>query len=142
MTMDADGQHRPEDIEKLARPVIDGEADYVMGSRFLGEYEERGGVRHAGIMLFTTLINVLGRVKITDCTNGFRAIRGSELGKLRLNEDRFSAPELIMEAARHGLRIKEVPVTIVRRAAGESKKPRRLGYPVGFLRTIVRVWLR
>jgi hypothetical protein len=81
-------------------------------------------------------------VHITDCTNGFRAIRGEALSKLHLSEDRFNAPELIMEAARQGLRIQEVPVTIVSRAAGESKKPPRLGYPLGFLRTIVQTWLR
>ena len=142
MTMDADGQHRVEDLEKLIEPIIKDEADYVMGSRFLGEYEDRGGMRHAGILMFTILINFLGRVHITDCTNGFRAIRGEKLAKLDLKEDRFNAPELIMEAAKKGLRIKEVPVTIAHRAAGESKKPRRLGYPLGFLRTIIMVWLR
>jgi hypothetical protein len=142
MTMDGDGQHRVEDMEKLVRPIVEGEADYVMGSRFLGEYEDRGGLRHVGIVLFTTLINFLARVQITDCTNGFRAIRGTDLAELDLREDRFNAPELIMEAAKAGLRITEVPVTIARRSAGSSKKPPSLGYPVGFLRTIVKVWLR
>ena len=142
MTMDADGQHQADDMPSLVQPVIDGEADYVMGSRFLGEYEESGGWRHAGIVVFTKAINLLGGVNLTDCTNGFRAIRASSLEKLELNEDRFNAPELIMEAAKKGLRIKEVPVTILKRAAGESKKPPRLGYPLGFLATIVRTWLR
>jgi len=142
MTMDADGQHCVEDIEKLVGPIVDGEADYVMGSRFLGQYEDPGGLRHIGIVFFTALINFLGRVHVTDCTNGFRAIRGSDLVKLDLREDRFNAPELIMEAAKKELRIQEVPVTIARRSAGESKKPPRLGYPLGFLRTIVQTWLR
>ena len=142
MTMDADGQHRAEDIEKLVRPIVEDAADYVMGSRFLGQYEDRGGLRHVGIVLFSTLVNFLGRVRITDCTNGFRAIRGTDLAKLELREDRFNAPELIMESARKGLRIQEVPVTIHRRSAGESKKPPCLGYPMGFLWAILKVWLR
>jgi len=142
MTMDADGQHRAEDMAALIQPVLDNEADFVMGSRFLGEYEERGGWRHSGIVFFTRLINLLTGLHLTDCTNGFRAIRASELAKLELREDRFNAPELIMEAARHGLRIREVPVPILKRAAGQSKKPPRLGYPLGFLATIVKVWLR
>jgi hypothetical protein len=142
MTMDADGQHQAADMPSLVQPVISGEADYVMGSRFLGEYEESGGWRHAGIVFFTKTINLLGGVHLTDCTNGFRAIRASSLEKLDLNEDRFNAPELIMEAANKGLRIVEVPVTILKRAAGESKKPPRLGYPLGFLATIIRTWLR
>ena len=142
MTMDADGQHQGSDMEGLLLPVVNGQADYVMGSRFLGEYEESGGWRHAGIILFTHMINLLGGVKLTDCTNGFRAIRASSLATLDLREDRFNAPELIMEAARKGLRIQEVPVTILKRAAGESKKPPRLRYPLGFMATIIKTWLR
>ena len=148
MTMDADGQHRAEDMVELAQPVINGAADYVMGSRFLrselhcGEYEERGGWRHGGILFFTGLINLLAGTHITDCTNGFRAIRAEGLARLTLKEDRFNAAELIMEAARNGLRIQEVPVAIKKRAAGTSKKPSRLGYPLGFLATILKVWLR
>ncbi len=142
MTMDADGQHRAEDMASLVQPVLDGKADFVMGSRFLGEYEERGGWRHSGIVFFTKLINLLTGLQLTDCTNGFRAIRASELSKIELREDRFNAPELIMEAARHGLRLQEVPVTILKRTAGQSKKPPRLGYPLGFLATIIKVWLR
>lgn len=142
MTMDADGQHRVEDMGPLVRPLVNNAADYVMGSRFLGEYEERGGARHLGIVGFTYMINLLGNVKITDCTNGFRAIRATELDKLELREDRFNAPELIMEAAKKDLRIMEVPVTIASRSAGESKKPPNFRYPLGFFRTIVQVWLR
>ena len=142
MTMDADGQHRPEDMAALVAPIVRDEADYVMGSRFLGHYDERGGVRHLGIVFFTIIINLLGGVKLTDCTNGFRAIRASGLAQLRLREDRFNAPELIMEAARKGLRIQEAPVTITRRAAGYSKKGGNIRYPIGFLSTVVRTWLR
>lgn len=142
VTMDADGQHRPEDLPMLLEPVIAGEADYVQGSRYLGEYDDSGGARDAGIRLFTTVINATSGAGITDCTNGFRAIRGDALARLRLEEPRFSAAELIMESARQGLRIREVPVHIQSRSHGESKKPRRLGYPIGYLGTIVRTWRR
>lgn len=142
VNMDADGQHQPEEIEKLVGPILEGEADFVMGSRFLGHYEEAGGARHLGIVLFSLLISLLSRQKITDCTNGFRAIRGRDLEKLDLREDRFSTAELILEAAKKGLRIREVPVSILARTEGESKKPRRLGYPLGFLRVILQTWLR
>jgi len=142
VTMDADGQHRPEEIGKLVKPLVDGDADFVIGSRFLGEYEDRGGARHWGIVFFTWLINLLGGVSITDCTSGFRAILGRGLLGLELREERFSAPELVMEASRKGLRIQEVPVTILRRAVGKSKKPRGLGYPLGFMRAIIASWLR
>ncbi len=142
VTMDADGQHLPGDLPVLVGPIIRGEADYVMGSRFLGEYEDKGGFRHLGILLFTRLINIFGGVRITDATNGYRAIRASDLLTLELKEDRFSAPELIMEAARKGLRIVEVPVSIMSRKEGESKKPGGFGYPFGFAKTIIKTWLR
>jgi len=142
VTMDADGQHRPQDLLQLIAPVVNAEADYVMGSRFLGEYEDRGGARHVGIICFSWLIRVLTGLEITDCTNGLRAIRASQLQRLELREDRFNAPELIIEAARKGLRICEVPVSILSRAEGESKKPGRLRYALGFARTIIATWLR
>lgn len=142
MTMDADGQHRPDEMERLVAPITAGEADYVQGSRFLGSYDDAGGARDAGIRLFTKVVNLLGARGITDCTNGFRAVRAASLAQLRLTEDRFSAPEILLEAARAGLRMREVPVHIRSRSHGESKKPRRLGYPVGYLAACVRVWLR
>lgn len=142
VNMDADGQHISDEIERLVAPIANDEADYVMGSRFLGHYEEAGGARHLGITLFSWFISMLSGQKITDSTNGFRAIRGSFLHKLDLREDRFSAAELILEAVKKGLRVREVPITILRRAEGVSKKPRRLGYPLGFLRVILQTWLR
>jgi hypothetical protein len=142
ITMDADGQHPVEDLPTLLRPIINGEADYVMGSRFAGVYEDQGGARHVGIVIFSNLITLLAGTKITDCTNGFRAIRTEGLMRMSLIEERFNAPELIIQAARRGLRIREVPVTIRTRAVGESKKPRRLGYPLRFGMAMIRAWLR
>ena len=130
MTMDADGQHRPEEMATLLAPILAGEADYVQGSRYLGAYDDAGGL-HAtlGIRSFTRLINLASGAGVTDCTNGYRAIRGDALERLQLEEPRFSAAELIMESARQGLRIHEVSVHIQSRSHGESKKPRRLRLP-------------
>jgi glycosyltransferase involved in cell wall biosynthesis len=142
VTMDADGQHRPEELARLVEPILAGEADYVQGSRYLGEYDDAGSVRDVGIRLFTALVNALSGAGITDCTTGYRAIRVDELARLRLEEPQFSAAEMIIEAATKGLRIREVPVHIQHRAHGESKKPRRLGYPIGYLGAVVRTWRR
>ena len=142
VTMDADGQHDPADLPALVGPVVRDEADYVQGSRFLGEYDDQGGARHLGIKIFTLLLNVVARLRITDCTNGFRAVRAAELQRLTLVEDRFSASEILIQAAVHGLRVQEVPVHIRAREAGESRKPRGLAYPLGYLRVVGRSWLR
>jgi glycosyltransferase involved in cell wall biosynthesis len=142
VTMDADGQHLPEELPTLVQPILDGEADYVQGSRYLGQYDDAGGARDLGIRIFTALVNLLSGAGITDCTTGYRAIRVEDLARLRLEEPQFSAAEMIIEAAGKGLRIREVPVHIQSRLHGESKKPRRLGYPIGYLAAVVRTWRR
>ena len=142
VTMDADGQHDPAQLPGLVAPVVAGEADYVQGSRFLGEYDDAGGVRDLGIRFFTALINLLARARITDCTNGYRAIRVDALSRLHLVEDRFSASEILIEAASAGLRMREVPVHIRSRHAGTSRKPGGVRYPLGYLAVILRAYVR
>jgi glycosyltransferase involved in cell wall biosynthesis len=142
VTMDADGQHDPDELAALVGPVVAGDADYVQGSRFLGRYDDAGGARDVGIRAFTRLITMLTGAEITDCTNGYRAIKGSALARLNLVEDRFSAAEIIIQAAGRGLRMREVPVHIRSRESGASKKPPGLRYASGYLAAIVRSWAR
>jgi glycosyl transferase family 2/uncharacterized protein DUF2304 len=146
VTMDADGQHDPAEMDRLVKPIVDGAADFVVGSRRTGEYEREegagGAARNAGITVYTQLINVLGGTTVSDVANGYRSIRASRLAEIVFTEDQFHNPELLMGAARAGLRIAEVPITIRRRTAGVSKKGGTLRYGVGFLRVIVRTWLR
>lgn len=142
VTLDADGQHAPEEIERLVRPILDGTADLVNGSRVLGTYEKDSQVRAAGVVLFNWLVSVLTLTRITDCSNAFRAIRTSELAKLQLRQSQFQTSELLIEALKRGLRVIEVPITITRRMSGESKKGMTLTYGWGFARAIVTTWLR
>lgn len=142
VTLDADGQHSPEEIERLVAPILDGSADLVNGSRVLGSYEKDSQVRAAGVVLFNWLISALTMTHITDCSNAFRAIRVSELGKLQLRQSQFHSSEMLIEALKRGLRVIEVPITISRRASGESKKGMSLTYGWGFARAIVTTWLR
>ena len=142
VNLDADGQYKPEELERLVRPIIEGKADFVLGSRFMGFYEESGSVRHLGVVFFSRMISLLTGVKVSDCTNGYRAIRVSELHKLNLREDRFNANEIILEALKHKLRFEQVPVSMLSRAAGETKKPPKLAYPLGVFRVIISTWLR
>ncbi|MFB6150389.1 MAG: DUF2304 family protein [Haloarculaceae archaeon] len=142
VTMDADGQHPADQLEDVVRPIADDEADYILGSRYRGvDRSDNSLTRRSGIRTFTRLINLMAKTDITDCTNGFRAIRGSRLHELTLTEERFSAPELIIESRKNGLRITEVPVTIHEREAGETKKP-GIGYAIGLARTIFITWIR
>jgi glycosyltransferase involved in cell wall biosynthesis len=142
VTLDADGQHDPAEMPRLVTPIVDGRADFVVGSRRKGAHESESKARDAGITLYTRLINLLGGTDVTDIANGYRAIRAARLQEIAFTEDQFHNPELLLGAARAGLRVIDVPVTIRRRAFGKSKKGPNWRYGMGFLRVIFKTWLR
>jgi hypothetical protein len=142
VTLDADGQHLPEEIERLVQPILDDEQDFVIGSRLLGVREKDSAVRLVGIHVNNALINLLAGTRISDCSSGFKAIRVDRLRRIELNEDQFQAAEAIISAAHAELRIGEVPITVKQRASGESKKGRDLSYGLGFARSVFRSWWR
>lgn len=142
VTLDADGQHDPAEIERLVTPIVSDEADFVVGSRRKGSGESESRARDAGISVYTRLINLLGGTQVTDIANGYRAIRASRLSEIAFTEDQFHNPELLLGAARAGLRVIDVPVTIRRRASGTSKKGTNFRYGLGFLRVMLKTWLR
>ena len=142
VSMDADGQHLPEEMELLVKPVLDGEAEMVNGSRLLGEFERESVVRHLGVHFFSGLVTIMTGSRITDVSNGYRATKAEVLKRLRLDQDQFWTSELLIEGMRHRLRIKEVPITIRARAGGKSKKPKNLKYAWHFTKAIVKTWLR
>ncbi len=142
VTMDADGQHLPSEIERLVEPILAGRFECVIGSRILGERESDSRIRYAGIHVFNTVIRILTSVKITDCSNGFRAFRVDVLSRLLLRQDQFHTSELIIDAAKNGIAIGEAPVTVLRRKSGESKKGKDLTYGLSFARTVLKTWWR
>ena len=142
VTLDADGQHDPGEIERLVGPIVRDEADFVVGSRRKGSHDAESRARETGISVYTRLINLLGGTNVTDIANGYRAIRASRLAEISFTEDQFHNPELLLGAARAGLRVIDVPVTIRRRASGQSKKGTNLRYGMGFLRVMLKTWLR
>lgn len=142
VTMDGDGQHKPDEIVNLISPILENQADFVIGSRLLGEREKDSVVRLIGIHVFNSLINFLAHTKITDCSNGFRAFKINELNKVTLQQDQFHTAELIIDASRKNIRIGEAPVTVLRRHSGVSKKGKNLSYGINFSKTILSTWLR
>lgn len=142
VTLDADGQHLPEEIPKLVMPILDDEADFVNGSRILGSFEPESRMRVMGIHVFNWLVSLLMGTRITDCSNAFRAIRADALGSLTLRQDQFHTSELLIEAIKKGVRVQEVGITIQKRQGGETKKPPSLKYGWGFAKAILGTWLR
>lgn len=142
LTMDADGQHNPAEIETLVQPILSGEADFVIGSRVLGQCADYSRFRILGVHVFSRLINLIVGTDVTDCSSGYRAIRGKVLDECLLLQEQYHTAEVIIEAAKRGFRIIERPVTIACRLSGESKKGHDIKYGLFFLRTIIKTWLR
>ncbi len=131
VTIDADGQYEPDEIGRVIQPILDGNADFVSGSRRLGSELTTDATRHAGVIVFGALISVLVRHRVTDPACGLRAMR-SEVS------------ELMISAALHGYRLAEVPTTMRDRGehATSTKKGGNLLYGVRFARAALHTWWR
>jgi hypothetical protein len=142
VTLDADGQHRPEEMEALVGPILDGTVDVAHGSRVLGHAEPNHVAREMGIVFFNRLVSLITRTRVTDCSNGYRAVRTAVLPQLVLRQEQFHTSEFMIEAIKRGIPAIEVGVTVDRRLHGHSKKPAVLRYGLGFTNAIMRTWLR
>jgi len=120
--VDGDGQHDPAQLGVLLQPLLAGEADVVVGSRFAagGKYAA-GRSRRVGIRLFALLVSGLCRQRLTDTTSGFRAVnrRGIRLFAGDYPHD-YPEVEAIVMAVRQRLRLREVPVSMRPRDTGHS----------------------
>lgn len=121
--IDGDHSSRPDEIGSLLKPIIDDEADLVLGSRVLGtmEHDAMGPHQQFGNWLTAALMRKLYRITVTDL-GPYRAIRGDLLEALDMSEMTFGWPtEMMVKSARRGSRLVEVPVTWQARRSGESK---------------------
>ncbi len=142
VTLDADGQHLPSEMERLVKPVLDGEVDVAHGSRVLGHADRNHFARELGIVFFNRLVSTITRTHVTDCSNGYRAVRTTVLPQLVLRQEQFHTSEFMIEAIKREIPAREVPITVERRLHGHSKKPAVVRYGLGFANAIVRTWLR
>lgn len=120
--MDGDGQHLPAYLDAIIEPVEDGEADYVVGSRFITkEGFQSSALRRFGIDFLSLWLKMLTGVRVKDVTSGFRAVdrRCIELFAKEYAQD-YPEPEALICAAMHGVRIREVPVRMKERSGGTS----------------------
>jgi len=142
VTLDADGQHLPSEMARLVEPVLSGSFDMAHGSRVLGHADDNQFAREMGIVFFNRLVSLITRTHVTDCSNGYRAVRTSVLPQLVLRQEQFHTSEFMIEAIKRGIPATEVPVTVEKRLSGHSKKPAVVRYGMGFANAIVRTWLR
>ena len=115
VTFDADGQHRIEDVNRVIDPIINGESDLVIGSRFLDENEkEVPKYRKVGINVLTKITNATIKKQLTDSQSGFRAYSRKVLNELNLSELGMGiSTEILIKASSKNFRISEVPIKII-----------------------------
>lgn len=119
--MDADGQHDPSAIQLLVEPVIRGEVDITLGSRFLGEGDYKASfVRRVGMILFSIIIRISIGKKVTDPTSGYQAMNRKVIEFYASDAYPVDYPDadVIIMLHRRGISFKEIPV-IMRDARGK-----------------------
>ncbi len=138
---DADREYDPRDYEKLLEPILDGRADVVYGSRFLGgPHRVLFFWHYVGNRLLTVLSNALNNINLSDMETGYKVFRREVLDGMPLRSDRFGfEPEFTAKVARRGLRIYEVPISYSGRTYAEGKK---IGWRDGVKALAAMLWFR
>ena len=115
VTMDADGQHRIEDLKKILEPILSGTVDICIGSRFLEKNVENvPSYRKVGIKVLTKLTNVSLKEAITDSQSGFRAYAKKAISEIIPTDSGMAiSNEILLKASSLNLRIGEVPIVVL-----------------------------
>lgn len=145
VSMDADGQHRPEEIPRFLERFETTHADVVIGSRVLGQQSGAPFLRRVMLPYVTAAVNRLSGYKVSDAMCGFRSFRARPLLRAlpmfdAMLEPQYIAVELFIRFGRAGLSIGEVPVSIDPRGAGVSSKG-LMRYGMGILKAAVRTMI-
>ncbi len=141
-TLDGDGQWDPADLPAMVAILEAGDADFVVGSRQLGETENTDAFRNTGVRFFAWLISQLTRTRLTDTSSGLRLMRAELTGTVTQTQPQYQTSELLIGALLQGYRVAEVPTVMRQRISGTSKKGRNLAYGLRYARVIGQTYLR
>lgn len=125
VTIDGDGQHNPDEIPILLKPILEDGADLVNGSRYLyGHEENTPAYRRVGQRVLDIATNISAGIKVTDSQSGFRAFSPKARDCFRFKDTGFGIEsEMLVDAAEAGLKIVEVPITVRYDVDGSTKDP-------------------
>ena len=124
VTFDADGQHRVEDIEKVVEPIKNNDADLVIGSRFLDKKSKVPNYRKIGIKVITQVTNASIKKKLTDSQSGFRAYNQRVLSQISPSDMGMGiSTEILIKSSSKGLKIMEVPITVLYEGGTSTHNP-------------------
>jgi glycosyltransferase involved in cell wall biosynthesis len=133
---DADGEYAPEELAHVVEPILDGAADYVVGSRFAGEIRRMYPHRRAGNRLLTAVLARLARTPITDGQSGYRALSPAAARNAEIIHDYNYAQVLTLDLVAKGVRYAEVPISYSFREQGRSF----VRLPTYLRRVVPAVW--
>jgi glycosyltransferase involved in cell wall biosynthesis len=121
---DGDGQHDIESLNKLVDPIIEDEADFTVGSRFVQDSTstfKSTGARQLGIKILSSLIKILSKLEIKDVTSGYRAGNRKVIEQFaKKYPSKYPEPESYMHLLAKNIRVKEVGVNMFERETGKS----------------------
>lgn len=113
VTFDADGQHSPNDVSKIIKPIIDENFDVVLGSRFLENTTNAPFFRKLFLKCGALLLSKMYKMQLTDSHNGLRALSKKAAEKIKISTNGMEhASEIIEQISKNKLKYKEIPVTI------------------------------
>jgi len=118
--IDADLQYSPNDIPKLIQPILNDEADLVLGNRFQGGIEEMSIMKKLGNKALSYAISRITKYKVGDVQTGFRAMN-KRIAEIPITSDHTYTQEVVIKAIRNGYRVKEIPAYFSKRDHGNSK---------------------
>lgn len=141
IVQDADLEYDPKDYPKLLEPILEGRADVVYGSRFLGAPCRGLSYSHFfGNRILTFVSNLLNKLVLTDMLTGYKAFRTHVLSQISLKGNYFSfEPEFTAKIAKRSFRIYEVPISYRGRSHSEGKK---ITWRDGFAILFLCIWYR
>jgi glycosyltransferase involved in cell wall biosynthesis len=117
---DADGEYAPEELGRLVAPILVGEADYVVGSRFSGRIDRMLPHRRLGNRVLTGALAWVARQPLTDGQSGYRALSAEAAVAARIAHDYNYAQVLTLDLLAQGFRYAEVPISYAFRRHGRS----------------------